>query len=468
MEYLFNGLWYPDSLSVRDAMWAAGQWPADRKGRPKEAFGDDPSPLDELVTRPSLSEIKEALSHGQTNLANSYIAQRQQITEQYPAATAASTASAQYLAERAALETGQPIGGPVTTGTPPPASAPTGGAIPRTYSITGPETGPGTGPVAGPPSAGPDLSDTFPNYDPDSDIEDAYAQWRDERLAAGEDPYDMEEFRQHYIRLGNPDPGEPRVAEAPESPAPDIIRRFGPEFISQLPDGGDAGGGGTTRPVRSPVTGANVPPNALGLRIRPLAEVFPPGSPFDVSRLEEPEVAHYFPFFRDPEFAAGSLLESTGINPRVRGPATDLLMSRAAQAGQGLLDMLRGTGRAVGESDLVSQAAELFGAGAQSPFGGVEGARSFLQGLRPVAESFNADTLNNATQALLIKELNASPNQAWDFLMRTMGANVAPGMLGSGRTQDALREYFEDRYRRRGQTGQDAQTFLQSILGLEF
>jgi hypothetical protein len=43
------------------------------------------------------------------------------------------------------------------------------------------------------------------------DIRSHYDEWRNQRVAAGEDPTDYQAFRQHVIDLGAPDPGEQEI-----------------------------------------------------------------------------------------------------------------------------------------------------------------------------------------------------------------------------------------------------------------
>jgi hypothetical protein len=50
-----------------------------------------------------------------------------------------------------------------------------------------------------------DLAQENPN------IRQQYDEWRDLRSQRGEDPSDYQEFRQHVINLGAPDPGEQEI-----------------------------------------------------------------------------------------------------------------------------------------------------------------------------------------------------------------------------------------------------------------
>ena len=68
-------------------------------------------------------------------------------------------------------------------------------------------------------SQGPDLSLTFPGYyDLNPDVDAQYVEWRDARYEAGEDPYDMEAFREHLIGIGAPDPAEAAVSPYGDAP----------------------------------------------------------------------------------------------------------------------------------------------------------------------------------------------------------------------------------------------------------
>jgi hypothetical protein len=62
-------------------------------------------------------------------------------------------------------------------------------------------------------------------------IRQQYDTWRDQRSSKGEDPTDWEEFRQHVMAIGAPDPGatppDDFVGEDWKAEHPEWVARFG-------------------------------------------------------------------------------------------------------------------------------------------------------------------------------------------------------------------------------------------------
>jgi len=196
--------------------------------------------------------------------------------------------------------------------------------------------------------------------------------------------------------------------------------------------------------------------------IRTWEQIFGNG-PFDISLMSPAEVEFYFPFATQPSFAAGSTLRSLGLNPNVVNPMTSFLRARAGDVSQNVADMLRAQGTLESSPQVTNRIRGSLAQGQISPFGGgLNAVRSFFGNLGGVAQQRNAGTLNNLAQAGLLQELD-SPTQAFDFLMRTLGGVVAPQLLGSGRTQEALYQNLYDQFQRRANPNQ---TFLQSLLGM--
>lgn len=174
-----------------------------------------------------------------------------------------------------------------------------------------------------PPSNGPDISLTFPGYyNVNANVEEQYAQWRDERRANGEDPYDMNAFRQHLIAIGAADPGAPKTSTT-TTPTPP-----GTTPTPVVPPVNNAPPPGPPPPQKAPA-GSAPPGYSLG------AGTPRSGTAQDIlSSIQMPnipnvgDVRRLFPWLEDPKSAAATALEQGGFNLAKGNPFTSYLQNQ--------------------------------------------------------------------------------------------------------------------------------------------
>ena len=267
------------------------------------------------------------------------------------------------------------------------------------------------------PSNGPNLGLIWPGYiDLNPNVEEQYAQWRDEVRAgwdgAGADPgLDMAAFRQHLIgTLGAPDPGEPdptrsiqpvgSVEDLPSTPP------------GTLPDSGN-------RP--DPNTGVVGGP-ASGPGVRPFAEALAGG----IENMTPAEVGFYFSFLgnkEQSELASSNTVRALGLDPNTGNPLSEFLKGLPGPLAELLanVDVVRNGGTQSGLGNLQSTLSTLR-SGQMSPFADYSAAKSFLN---------QAGTLRapgatpNAQQAGLNTELN-DPTNAFRFFNNAIGGTLSP------------------------------------------
>ena len=292
----------------------------------------------------------------------------------------------------------------------------------------------GDGPSAG-PSNGPNISLTFPGYyAANNKVEEQYAQWRDARRAAGEDPYDMTAFRQHLIGIGAPDPLNPASW---------------PNGGGGSGSGGNNGGNGNAPVPSTPVTNPGNTPYTPPAGTTP-GTVFDPArktgsfqdlvTGFNGINMPEADIERLFPFLTDPTFAANNQLRQAGITPGAGNPFAEFLGGKLPQYNsiaymQNVLG--GGTGK---ETDIAGQTQRVLG-------GGITGAsgEALLPQLADVARRYRADPTSVTTaQGAMYKEFLENPEKA----LSTLGTlrNVSPAMRGAvGSVNKDLLERFKNK-----------------------
>ena len=301
-----------------------------------------------------------------------------------------------------------------------------------------------------PPSAGPNLSTTFPNYDPNSNIEQHYKDWYNERIAKGEDPYDMEAFRQHEIRLGGTDPGAPNTAttDTGTTPTPtDNPKGNGPSHGAAnsdqpgyIPDPNNPGGAYIRDPRDIDSSGQWHPPG----------QVFSPtqrgGSAQDLlGNFQSPNIPNHldlerlFPWITNPRMASENAMAQAGFVPGNSNPFTSFLgnelpdMANIAR----FQNILSGGGGQ--ESDISASMPRIMGGGITRATG-----QTLLPGMADLARRYRAGmSAMTPEQAAEARAYFADPSKATDDQRNRIQGFLTPG--GLNMTQSAFAaKYLDD------------------------
>ena len=179
--------------------------------------------------------------------------------------------------------------------------------------------------TANPPSEGPNLSLVWPNYwEGNPNFEAQYAQWRDQRMAAGqgyESPSDLEAFRQHLIAIGAPDPGAPQAATTTTPPPTTTVPATTPPTAWTPPP--------AAAPASPPPATAPPPGMAPGASFNPVARTGTAQNllgGFQMPNLpNELDLERLFPWIRDPGTAAANALAQAGFTSNAGNPFTSFL-----------------------------------------------------------------------------------------------------------------------------------------------
>ena len=292
------------------------------------------------------------------------------------------------------------------------------------------------------PSEGPNLSTVFgaEYYNVNANVDEQYAQWRDARRAAGEDPYDMAAFRAHLVRIGAPDPGAPRTGV---TPLPTVTDDPTPTPTTPQPTWTPPP---AAEPASPPPAQAPPPGMAPGYSFNPQARA---GTAqqllgnFQMPNIpNEDDVRRLFPFVgsdgvaADPRTAAANLMEQAGFNLRQGNPFTSFMQANIPEkANIARLQSIL-SGQAGNATDIAAAAPRFMGGGITASTG-----EGLIPQLRSLAQQWQSGGTGMTTaQQALAKSLE-SPEAVLSLIGNLR--NLAPDLASAQQAvnQDLLRRY---------------------------
>ena len=208
--------------------------------------------------------------------------------------------------------------------------------------------------------------------------------------------------------------------------------------------------------------------------MRPWAELFPAGQPFNLANLIDAELNHYFPFADIPKlgvkgdmpFAAQNVSRGLGMNPGAGNPIADFTANRAANyattaadlaaLGPNPLDSTQGSARGA----LADIVAAMTG-GKVNAVADMGGFKNALTQAGNAMNEWNTDKgAMDISRAKVGERLNASPKEMLDFIQRSMAGVVNP-MLMRGSNDNKFLNDMETAFRLKGSpTGNLSQFIL--------
>lgn len=326
------------------------------------------------------------------------------------------------------------------------------------YNTIGPATG-GNGPSAGPsagPSQGPNLGMVWPGYN-NPNLDAQYATWRDARRAAGQDPYDMNAFRQHLIAIGSPDPGVPNPVSPNAPPSAATPPATTSPTIAPTT---------STPPTVTPPTPTGPTPGATWnpeLRTGNAQSIMSQGMQ-GLSGLGAEDIDRLFPFFAsegsaaDPTFAARNTLKGFGFDTTAGNPFVDFMESilPGSATRQQYQNVLGGV------TDPTSNQTVMGTLG-----GGIRYNRdpSFNTRLLDLQKQYRTDPTKGTAEQRALAERSLDPGEAWSLY--NMNRSGDPAFFNQN-VQNRVFQRLYDTYRNQAgaNAGAGAPSYLEFIMGL--